>query len=79
MPLLKDKKFRRDREDYTGTSWEPENVEKGRAEALVEVRNAFELLETTVFADGREWILGGEGPGMADIEGRCSRSLSAHF
>ncbi|KAH7350796.1 hypothetical protein BKA65DRAFT_499005 [Rhexocercosporidium sp. MPI-PUGE-AT-0058] len=68
MPLLRDEKFRRDREDFTGTSWEPEAVERGRSEALVEIRNAFELLETTVLADGREWIAGGEGPGMADIE-----------
>ncbi|CZS87864.1 uncharacterized protein RCO7_00846 [Rhynchosporium graminicola] len=68
MPLLRDERFRRDREDFTGRSWEPEAVERGRAEALVEIRSAFELLETTFLADGREWIAGGEKPGMADIE-----------
>lgn len=33
------------------------------------MRNAFELMETTILADGREWVAGGEGVGMADIEG----------
>lgn len=69
MPLLKDEKFRKDREDFTGTSWSAENVERGRAEALVEVRNAFSLLEETMLGDGREWVLGTEGPGLGDIEG----------
>ncbi|KAH6713170.1 hypothetical protein BKA61DRAFT_484311 [Leptodontidium sp. MPI-SDFR-AT-0119] len=68
LPLLRDERFRRDREDYTGTSWEVEAIERGRLEALVEMRNAFELMETTILADGREWVAGGEGVGMADIE-----------
>jgi glutathione S-transferase len=70
IPLLKDPKFQKDREDYTGRSWSKASVEKGRPEALVEIRNAFEFLEGTVLADGREWVLGGgEGPALADIEG----------
>ncbi|KXX81819.1 Glutathione S-transferase U4 [Madurella mycetomatis] len=41
-----------------------------RADALCEVAAVMELLESTVFADGREWVLGGggEGPKLADIE-----------
>ena len=69
LPLLKDPKFTKDREDYTGRSWTKENMVRGRPEALVEIRRAFELLETTLLADGRDWILGTEEPGLGDIEG----------
>ena len=69
MPLLKDERFTRDREDYSGRSWKKEEVERGRPEALVEIRGAFEFLEHTLFRDGREWVFGGEGPGLGDIEG----------
>jgi hypothetical protein len=69
MPLLKDPKFTKDREDMTGRSWNKDNVEKMRPEALVEIKGAFEIVETTILSDGRDWILGGEGPSLADIEG----------
>jgi hypothetical protein len=75
MPLLNDPKFTKDREDYTGRSWSKENVERGRPEALVEVKAAFEFLEGVVLADGREWVLGEEGPMLADIEGMLDFSL----
>ncbi|KIH94150.1 hypothetical protein SPBR_05967 [Sporothrix brasiliensis 5110] len=39
-----------------------------RAEALAEVRHAASILETTLLADGRTWILSTEGPSIADIE-----------
>ncbi|KAK0109129.1 hypothetical protein ONS96_002955 [Cadophora gregata f. sp. sojae] len=71
MPLLKDERFRRDREDYVGVKggYDLGVRERARGEALVEVRGAFEFLESTILEDGREWVLGsGEGPGMADIE-----------
>jgi len=70
MPLLKDEKFQKDREDYTGRSWSRESMERGRPEALVEVRGAFEFLEESILGDGREWVLGGgvKGPSLADIE-----------
>lgn len=71
-PLLKDEKFQKDRADMSGRSWNKEMVDKMRPESLVETRGVFELLETTMLADGREWILGGEGPGLADIEGMIS-------
>ncbi|PVH85275.1 glutathione s-transferase-related protein-like protein [Cadophora sp. DSE1049] len=75
-PLMRDERFRRDREDYMGVkgAYEEGVRERGWGEAVLEVRNAFELLEGTVLADGREWIFGnegegeGEGPGMGDIE-----------
>ncbi len=43
-----------------------------RPEALVEIRGAFELLEMTLLADGRDWILKTENPSLADIEGMFS-------
>jgi glutathione S-transferase len=72
MPLLKDPKFIKDREDMSGRSWNKANVEKMRPEALVDIKGAFEVLETTMLADGRDWILGGEGPSLADIQGMKS-------
>lgn len=69
LPLLRDKKFTRDREDYTGKSWERENLEKGRPEALAAFKGAFEGLESGFLGDGRDWILGSEGPTLADIQG----------
>jgi len=70
MPLLKDTKFTKDREDYTGTSWSQENMKVIRPEALAHIRDAFEFLETGLLADGREWILKTEKLSLADIEGQ---------
>ncbi|KAG9229353.1 glutathione s-transferase-related protein-like protein [Amylocarpus encephaloides] len=67
-PLLSDAKFQEDRKDYTGRSWTPEAVIKNRPEALVDIRGHFETVERLILGDGREWVLGGGGPGLADIE-----------
>ena len=69
MPLLDDPKFTKDREDYNGRSWDKSKIEAFRPEALVHIRNAFHLLETTLLADNRKWILKTEKPSLADIEG----------
>ena len=68
MPLLKDAKFVKDREDYTGSSWAKTDITKMRPEALAHIREAFDFLETGFLADGRDWILGTEQPILADIE-----------
>lgn len=74
-PMLKDPRFLRDRADFAGVAREgpsplsPEALAAARPEALAEVRDAAELLETTLLADGRDWVLGGTpGPALADIE-----------
>lgn len=72
MPLLKDPKFTKDREDYTGASWSQENRKAVRPEAIAHIRDAFEFLETGLLADGREWILKTEKPSLADIEGQSA-------
>lgn len=69
IPLLKDSKFQKDREEYTGRSWSKEGIERGRGEALVDMKGAFETVENRVFGDCRDWVCGSEGPGLGDIEG----------
>ena len=72
LPFSKDPKVAKDRQDFSGGRWG--NAEKARPEALVEIRSSFELLETTLLADGRDWILKTEGPSLADIEGTIPHS-----
>lgn len=67
-PLLNDPKFLKDRAEFTGRNWSVEGQQKRRPEALVQIREAFELLETTLLADGRDWILEKDAPSLADIE-----------
>ena len=71
LPLLRDPAFQRDRADFVGPAALASADETAalRAEAMGEIRDAVELLETTLLADGREWVLSGDsGPTMADIE-----------
>ncbi|KAL1646638.1 hypothetical protein SLS58_003226 [Diplodia intermedia] len=68
MPALQDPKFARDREDFSGRSWSREAMQRARPESVVYVRDAFALLEDTLLADGREWILKTSAPSLADIE-----------
>ena len=70
MPLLKDPKFRRDREDYTGRSWDKKDIKTMRPEGLSHIRDGFMFLETGLLADGRQWLLKTEKPSLADIEGQ---------
>ena len=39
-----------------------------RPEAVVEIRAAFDFLETTLLSDGRTLILGSEKVSLADVE-----------
>lgn len=69
-PLTSDPKFIRDREDFSGRSWAKEDMVRKRGEALAHVKQAFNLLETTLLTDGRRWIRNTEGPSLADIKGK---------
>jgi len=75
-PLTADPKFIKDRESMTGQSWKRANILKGRAEATVHVQHAFELLETTLLADGRNWLLKTKMPTLADIHGMHNTSVN---
>ncbi|RDL37606.1 uncharacterized protein BP5553_05039 [Venustampulla echinocandica] len=69
LPLLKDEKFKKDREQMSGRSWNQEDLERARPESLVYMREQFKFVEEQILADGRDWVLGsGKGPGLADIE-----------
>lgn len=71
-PIVKDPKFQKDREDFSGRKWSREAIERARPEAVGRMVRAFEFVEGEVLGDGRGWVLGGEegeGPGVADIEG----------
>ncbi|WYZ41626.1 hypothetical protein EsH8_V_000521 [Colletotrichum jinshuiense] len=70
LPLLKDPKrtWLKDREAFSGGKLSVEIMERRRPTALNEVHHTMELFETTLLADGREWILKTPGPGLADIE-----------
>ncbi|KAL8804256.1 MAG: hypothetical protein Q9200_005905 [Gallowayella weberi] len=68
MPLFSDPNFVKDRADYIGRSFTKEEYVKGRPEALAHLREAFELLESTLLADGRNWILNTPKVSLADIE-----------
>ncbi|RFU25291.1 hypothetical protein B7463_g11047, partial [Scytalidium lignicola] len=67
-PLMKDEKFTKDREEYSGRRWDKETQDRLRPEALVEMREAFEFVEEQLLGDGREWVLGSGGPTLADIQ-----------
>ena len=61
--------FIKDREHLWGRSWKPGDQNKKRPEALAVLRSNFVFLETTILADGRDWILGSQKPKLADIHG----------
>ncbi len=71
MPLLNDPKFTKDREDFSGRSWDKKQIEAMRPESIAHIREAFSFLERTLLADDREWILKTKKPSLADIEGEA--------
>jgi glutathione S-transferase len=68
-PIMKDEKFQKDREDFSGRKWTPGTVDANRPEALAAMKSAFSIMETTLLADGRDWVLKTQSPSLADIEG----------
>lgn len=67
--MLSNKAFLDDRQTLMGgRRMTAEMMEAGRPEGLQNLRYAIDLLETTFLADGRQWILGTEGPSVADID-----------
>ncbi|KAL1875374.1 hypothetical protein Daus18300_003113 [Diaporthe australafricana] len=69
LPIFKDPNFLKDRADFmNGQGTIGAKSPTVRVEALNDIRNVFELLETTLLADGRNWVLKTEGPSLADIE-----------
>ncbi|KAF2492900.1 hypothetical protein BU16DRAFT_93411 [Lophium mytilinum] len=68
FPTMNDPTFMKDRTQFSGRPWDKAAMEKGRPESIAYMRSAFEFLETTLLADGRDWILKTDKPSLADIE-----------
>lgn len=68
LPILRNPAYYKDRGEFIGRSLTRESLGEGRAEAIIEMRGAFDFLEKSLLADGREWVLGADGPRVADIE-----------
>lgn len=69
LPIFKDPNFLKDRADFLNDSGAlSQTSPAAKYEALNDIRNALELLETTLLADGRDWILKTDSPSLADIE-----------
>lgn len=68
LPLCSDPAFIRDRTELWGRDWEPSAQDKLRPAGLANLQANFEFLEE-LLRDGREWVLGGKGPMLADIHG----------
>lgn len=69
VDMAQDPTFLKDRQGMLGRTWSREELEGGRGECMNYIRNLFTFYETTIFEDGRKWVLGGDGPKLADIEG----------
>lgn len=54
------------------TEWTQEAIIKGQPECLVYMRRLFDFFETTILADGRNWVLNTDKLSLADIEGQSS-------
>lgn len=74
VPAMKDPAFGRDRADFFGSKPSKDAPKSKtppallRAESLAEIRHAAALLESSLLADGRAWILGTPAPSLADVE-----------
>ncbi|KAF9882018.1 glutathione s-transferase [Colletotrichum karsti] len=68
LPMLKDPAWFKDRSGYAGAPLSAEVLQRNKPQAVNEIRRNMELLEKTLLADGRDWVLKTDGPGLADIE-----------
>lgn len=77
MPMLNDSKFVQDRGEFTGRSWAKSAIAEARPEALAHMREFFQMLESTILADRRDWVLKTEKPTLADIHSKQSCQAEA--
>lgn len=66
--FLSNKAFVDDRQKLMGRRLTPDSMEAGRPDGAQHLQQAFDLLETTFLADGRDWILGTKEPSLADLD-----------
>ncbi|KAF2161424.1 hypothetical protein M409DRAFT_28155 [Zasmidium cellare ATCC 36951] len=65
-PFMQNEVWMKDRSDGSGGQFNKEALRENRAWSLSQLRLWFGIVEK-FFADGREWILGTEGPSLSDI------------
>jgi glutathione S-transferase len=66
--LLSNKAFVDDREKLTGKRMTKEVIQAGRSDGAQHMQQAFDMMESTFLADGRDWVLGTKEPSLADID-----------
>ena len=64
LPLTKDPAFKKDRATFFTTKISASDIPI----ALNHIKSTFHLLETTLLADGRDWVLNTPSPSLSDIE-----------
>jgi len=66
MDLCKDPQFQKDREELWGRPWTKEEQDRLKPAGLSTLVENFTFLEQ-LLSDGRQWLLGNDGPGLADV------------
>ncbi|CAN9174301.1 unnamed protein product [Alternaria alternata] len=66
--FLSNEAFVDDRQKLMGRRFTAQGMQAGRPEGAQHLQQAFDLLETTFLADGRDWILNTQKPSLADID-----------
>jgi hypothetical protein len=66
---VKNSEWLADRQEMSGLRWSSETLNKARPEALSHARKHFNIVETALMADGRNWILDTPSLSLADIHG----------
>jgi glutathione S-transferase len=66
-PITRDPLWLADRAEMSGRAWDKGVMEKGRGEAMAHMRMYMGFVEDRLIGDGREWVLGGSKPTVADI------------
>lgn len=69
MDLCKDPQFQKDREELWGRPWTKEEQDRLKPAGLSTLVENFTFLEQ-LLSDGRQWLLGNDGPGLADVHGK---------
>lgn len=67
-PLLRDEVWLKDRYDGSGGAFTLETLKQNRAWCISQLRIFFAVMEN-LLRDGRDWVLDGERPGLADVHG----------
>ena len=65
--VMSDAEWTKDRSEMTGRPFEKDRIAEGRPEALAHSRMYFNFIESTLLADGRQFLLNTPRPTLADV------------